>query len=314
MHYRYLARLLSRRTLLYTEMVTTGAILHGDRERFLAYDPTEHPVALQLGGSDPKELAECAKLAEAVGFDEINLNVGCPSDRVQNNAIGACLMAEPRKVAHAIAAMQDATSVPVTVKHRLGINGRESYAELCEFVDTVAATGCRTFIVHARIAILEGLSPKENREIPPLKYDWVQRLKHDFPSLEIIINGGFKTLDACREQLDVLDGVMVGREAYQNPWLLSDVDPLLFGEPAPFTNRHDALRAMLPFIESQLSRGVALNHITRHLLGLFHGCAGGRRFRRHLSEQAHKPGADLQVLLDAMAQVPEEIVTAPEPA
>ncbi|WP_097461059.1 tRNA dihydrouridine(20/20a) synthase DusA [Mangrovitalea sediminis] len=306
MHYRYLARLLSRQCLLYTEMVTTGALLHGDRERFLAHDAIEHPVALQLGGSDPKELAACARFGEAAGFDEINLNVGCPSDRVQNNAIGACLMAEPRKVADAVAAMQDATHVPITVKHRLGINGRESYAELCEFVDTVAATGCRTFIVHARIAILEGLSPKENREIPPLKYDWVHQLKREFPSLEIIINGGFKSLDACREQLDVLDGVMVGREAYQNPWLLAGVDPLLYGEAAPFTSRHDALRAMLPFIEAELSRGVALNHITRHLLGLFHGCAGGRRFRRHLSEQAHKPGADLKVLLDAMALVPED--------
>ncbi|MCH8496833.1 MAG: tRNA dihydrouridine(20/20a) synthase DusA [Marinobacter sp.] len=304
-HYRYFARLLSRHTLLYTEMVTTGALIHGDTARFLRFEEAEHPLALQLGGSDPSELAQCARLAEQHGFDEVNLNVGCPSDRVQNNMIGACLMGHPGLVADCIKAMQDATSLPVTVKHRIGINGRESWDELAHFVDTVAATGCQTFIVHARIAILEGLSPKENREIPPLKYDWVYRLKQAFPQLEIIINGGITTLEDTQAHLALVDGVMVGREAYHNPWLLAGIDPVLFGTAAPVASRHDALRAMFPFIEAELARGVHLGHITRHLLGLFHAQPGGRQFRRHLSENAHKPGADLSVLEAALARVPE---------
>ncbi|HET8848612.1 MAG TPA: tRNA dihydrouridine(20/20a) synthase DusA, partial [Marinobacter sp.] len=228
-HFRYLARILSRRALLYTEMVTTGALIHGDTERFLRHDASEYPLALQLGGSDAGELAHCARLAEQFGFDEVNLNVGCPSDRVQNNMIGACLMGHPQKVADGVAAMIDATALPVTVKHRIGIDGRESWDELCEFIETVAAAGCRTFIVHARIAILEGLSPKENREVPPLKYDWVYRLKQTYPNLEIIINGGIKTLDECHEHLALTDGVMLGREAYHNPWLLAGVDSEFFG-------------------------------------------------------------------------------------
>ncbi|SDX10859.1 tRNA dihydrouridine(20/20a) synthase DusA [Marinobacter mobilis] len=304
-HYRYLARLISRHTLLYTEMVTTGALLHGDTERFLRHDPAEYPLALQLGGSNPEELAQCARLAEQYGFDEVNLNVGCPSDRVQNNMIGACLMGHPQLVAECVAAMMAATTLPVTVKHRIGINGRESWDELCEFIDTVAAAGCRTFIVHARIAILEGLSPKENREIPPLKYDWVYRVKERYPHLEIIINGGIKTLDECEEHLQHTDGVMVGREAYHNPWMLAGVDPRLFGSDTPVSSRHQVLRTMLPYIESELARGVHLGYITRHLLGLFHGCSGGRQFRRYISENAHRRGAGLEVLEHAMSLVPE---------
>ncbi|WP_336366879.1 tRNA dihydrouridine(20/20a) synthase DusA [Marinobacter sp. C2H3] len=304
-HFRYLARILSKRALLYTEMVTSGALIHGDTERFLRHDAFEYPLALQLGGSDAGELAHCARLAEQFGFDEVNLNVGCPSDRVQNNLIGACLMGHPQKVAEGVAAMKEATSLPVTVKHRIGIDGRESWDELCEFIETVAAAGCTTFIVHARIAILDGLSPKENREIPPLKYDWVYALKARYPHLEIIINGGIKTFDECREHLAHTDGVMLGREAYHNPWLLAGVDAAFFGEPAPALSRHDALRALLPFIQSELDRGIYLTHMSRHVMGLFHGQPGGRQFRRHISENAHKPGAGVEVLEQALAKVPE---------
>lgn len=309
-HFRYLARLLSRHALLYTEMITTGALIHGDTARFLRHDPMEYPLALQLGGSDASELAHCAALAEQYGFDEVNLNVGCPSDRVQNNMIGACLMAHPDKVAAGVRAMQQATRLPVTVKHRIGINGRESRDDLHHFVETVAAAGCRTFIVHARIAVLEGLSPKENRDIPPLKYDWVYDLKQTYPDLEILINGGIRTFDECRQHLSHTDGVMVGREAYHNPWLLAGVDPAFFGEPAPFGSRHDALRAMLPFIEAELERGVFLSHISRHLLGLFHGQPGGRQFRRYISENAHRKGAGIDVVRDALERVPEQAAAA----
>jgi tRNA-dihydrouridine synthase A len=303
--YRNLARQLSRHTLLYTEMVTTGALIHGDTERFLRHDPAEYPLALQLGGSNPGELAQCARLAEQFGFSEVNLNVGCPSDRVQNNMIGACLMGHPDRVAEGVQAMRAATSIPVTVKHRIGINGRESWDELCEFIEKVAAAGCKTFIVHARIAILEGLSPKENRDVPPLKYDWVYRLKATYPELEIIINGGIKTFAECHEHLQHTDGVMLGREAYHNPWLLAGVDSEFFGEPGPAQSRHDALQAMYPFIERELNRGVFLGHMSRHLLGLFHGIPGGRQFRRHISENAHKPGAGLEVIQAALEKVAE---------
>ncbi len=308
-HFRYLARQLSRHALLYTEMVTTGALIHGDTARFMRHDPAEYPLALQLGGSDAGELAQCAKLAEQYGFDEVNLNVGCPSDRVQNNMIGACLMGHPDKVAEGVRAMIEATDLPVTVKHRIGIDGRESWDDLCEFIEKVAAAGCKTFIVHARIAILEGLSPKENREVPPLKYDWVYALKQKYPHLEIIINGGIKTFDECHEHIQHTDGVMLGREAYNNPWLLASVDSEFFGAPEATFTRHDALRAMYPFIESELARGVYLTHMSRHLLGLFHGVPGGRQFRRHISENAHKPGAGLEVIQAALEKVRE-----PEPA
>ena len=313
-HFRYLARILSRHALLYTEMVTTGALIHGDTERFLRHDPSEYPLALQLGGSDAKELAHCARLAEQFGFSEVNLNVGCPSDRVQNNMIGACLMAYPDKVAEAVAAMIDATSLPVTVKHRIGIDGRESWEDLCEFIDKVSAAGCTTFIVHARIAILEGLSPKENRDIPPLKYDWVYRLKQKYPHLEIIINGGIKTFDQCHQHLHYTDGVMLGREAYHNPWLLAGVDSEFFGQQATVDSRHNALRQVLPFIQEELDQGVYLSHMTRHLMGLFHGQPGGRQFRRHISENAHRAGAGIEVLESAMARVPEPQTPPPIPA
>lgn len=302
-HFRYLARLLSRHTLLYTEMVTTGALIHGDTDRFLRHDELEYPLALQLGGSDAGELAHCARLAQQYGFDEVNLNVGCPSDRVQNNMIGACLMGHPAKVAEGVSAMIEATELPVTVKHRIGINGRDSWEELCEFVETVAAAGCQTFIVHARIAILEGLSPKENRDIPPLKYDWVYRLKQQYPKLEIIINGGIKTFEECHHHLAHTDGVMLGREAYHNPWMLAGVDPAFFGEAAPVASRQEALRAMFPFIQQELDRGVYLTHITRHIMGLFLGMPGGRQFRRHLSENANKPGSGLEVIEQALAKI-----------
>ena len=301
--YRWFARGLTRHALLYTEMVTTGALIHGDRARFLDYDAEEHPIALQLGGADPAELAECAALAEAWGYDEVNLNVGCPSDRVQNNRIGACLMAEPDTVARAVGAMQANTNLPVTVKHRIGIDGHEQWEDLVHFVTRVAEAGCRTFIVHARIAILQGLSPKENRDVPPLKYEWIQALKARFPELEIIINGGFWDMDAIGEQLQHVDGVMVGRAAYQQPWLLSQVDPLIHGVESPCATRTEVIERLMPYLERRLAEGVPLQAMTRHIMNLFHGCAGGRQFRRHLSENAHRPGADTGVLRDALALV-----------
>ncbi|RTR00486.1 tRNA dihydrouridine(20/20a) synthase DusA [Halomonas nitroreducens] len=308
--YRAFARTLTRRSLLYTEMVTTGAILHGSpRERFLGHDAVEHPLALQLGGSDAGELAECAAIAEAWGYDEVNLNVGCPSDRVQNNLIGACLMAHPHKVAAAVRAMRAAVTIPVTVKCRIGINDQDEDADLARFIDTVADAGCEVFIVHARKAWLEGLSPKENRDVPPLNYPRVHRLKAQHPELHIGINGGLKSLDDCRVQLRHVDSVMVGREAYQNPWLLAGVDERLYGVPGPAASRHAAAQALRPYIASRLEEGARLNHLTRHLLGLFQGCPGGRRFRRHLSENAHRDGAGLAVFDDALGLVP-----APEPA
>ncbi|WP_248730192.1 MULTISPECIES: tRNA dihydrouridine(20/20a) synthase DusA [Halomonadaceae] len=304
--YRVFARTLTRQALLYTEMVTTGAILHGSpRERFLGHDDIEHPLALQLGGSDPSELAECAAIAEAWGYDEVNLNVGCPSDRVQNNLIGACLMGYPEKVAAAVRVMRNAVSIPVTVKCRIGIDEQDEDADLERFISLVADAGCETFIVHARKAWLQGLSPKENRDVPPLNYPRVHRLKASRPELHIGINGGIKTLEECRAQLVHVDSVMVGREAYQNPWLLAQVDEALYGEPGPAHSRHAAAQAFRPHIARRLEEGAKLNHITRHVLGLFQGCPGGRRFRRHLSENAHCDGAGLAVFDDALGMVPE---------
>ncbi|MBB3141255.1 tRNA dihydrouridine(20/20a) synthase DusA [Halomonas organivorans] len=304
--YRAFARTLTRRALLYTEMVTTGAILHGSpRERFLGYDAVEHPLALQLGGSDAGELAECAAIAEQWGYDEVNLNVGCPSDRVQNNLIGACLMAHPEKVAAAVSAMREAVSIPVTVKCRIGIDDQDEDTDLAYFIERVADAGCEVFIVHARKAWLEGLSPKENRDIPPLNYPRVHRLKASRPELHIGINGGIKTLSECQAQLEHVDSVMIGREAYQNPWLLAEVDQRLYGEPGPAANRHAAAEALRPYMARRLDEGAKLNHLTRHLLGLFQGCPGGRKFRRHLSENAHRPGAGLAVFDDALGLVPE---------
>jgi len=303
-HCRYFLRQLSQRALLYTEMVTTGALLHGHAQRFLQHHESEHPLALQLGGSVPAELAACAQLAEAAGYDEVNLNVGCPSDRVQNNMIGACLMGHPSLVADCVKAMRDAVDIEVTVKHRIGINGRDSYAELCDFVGQVRDAGCRSFTVHARIAILEGLSPKQNREVPPLRYDIATQLKQDFPDLEIILNGGIKTLGECHEHLQVFDGVMLGREAYHNPYLLARVDQELFASEAPVISRAQVLRNMRPYIERHLAEGGAMHHITRHVLGLGQGFHGARRFRQLLSVDIHKTSEPL-VLLDQAAALLE---------
>jgi tRNA-dihydrouridine synthase A len=298
---RFFLRQLTRHTLLYTEMITTGALLHRDPARFLDFDTAEHPLALQLGGSEPADLARCVALAETWGYDEVNLNVGCPSDRVQNGRFGACLMAEPDIVADCIAAMHEVGPLPITVKHRIGIDNNDSYDELLTFVDKVSAAGCSTFIVHARKAWLKGLSPKENREVPPLQYPMVHRLKQDFAHLEIVINGGFRTLDEVAEQFDHVDGVMIGREAYQNPWILADADSELFGSPVTQRTRQQVVEAMLPFIEEQLTAGVPLIQITRHMLGLFHGQYGGRAWRRHLSENAHLQAAGVDTLRDALA-------------
>jgi tRNA-dihydrouridine synthase A len=302
-HCRFFWRLLTREALLYTEMVTTGALIHGDRERFLHFNPEEHPVALQLGGSEPADLARCARWAEEWGYDEVNLNCGCPSDRVQSGMFGACLMAHPQLVADCVKAMTDACDLPVTVKHRIGIDDMESFDELAGFVDTVAQGGCSVFIVHARKAWLQGLSPKENREIPPLNYPWVYRLKREFPHLTVVINGGIQTLEECSQHLAQVDGVMVGREAYQNPWMLAEVDSLLYGMDNPARCRDDVIRALLPYVERQLARGVRLNHITRHILGLYQGVPGARKFRRHLSENAYRKEAGIEVLNEAFARV-----------
>ncbi|MCB1824166.1 MAG: tRNA dihydrouridine(20/20a) synthase DusA [Candidatus Competibacteraceae bacterium] len=304
-HYRYFLRLLSRHTLLYTEMVTTGAILRGDRQRLLAHDPTEHPLALQLGGSDPAELARCARIAADWGYDEINLNVGCPSDRVQSGRFGACLMAEPDLVAKCVAAMRAATDRPVTVKTRIGIDERDSYQELADFVHRVAAGGCTVFIVHARKAWLNGLSPKENREIPPLRYAVVHRLKRDFPELTVVLNGGLTTLEQVTEQLRQVDGVMIGRAAYENPYLLAEVDRRFFGSSASPPSRHQVIRALLPYLEERLRAGTPLHCMTRPILGLFQGIPGARAWRRVLSERAWRHGAGVEVVEAALERVAE---------
>ncbi|WP_444891247.1 tRNA dihydrouridine(20/20a) synthase DusA [Microbulbifer sp. DLAB2-AA] len=301
-HCRYMWRLLSKRARLYSEMVTTGAILHGDRQRHLQFDAAEQPVALQLGGSDPRELAECARIAEEWGYAEINLNCGCPSDRVQSGRFGACLMAEPDVVAAGLSAMRDAVSIPVTVKHRIGIDDMEDYPGLTRFVEAQATIGTETFIVHARKAWLQGLSPKENREIPPLNYDMVYQLKKDYPQLQVIINGGINSLEECQQHLQRVDGVMLGRAAYQTPALLSQVDSVLFGENEG-PDAAQVVEQMLPYIERELASGQRLNHITRHMLGLFQGLPGARRFRRHLSENAHKKGAGPEVVEQALSLV-----------
>jgi tRNA-dihydrouridine synthase A len=301
-HCRFFLRQLSRHALLYTEMVTSGALLHGDSARFLRHGEAEYPLALQLGGSVPAELAACAKLAEQAGYDEVNLNVGCPSDRVQNNMIGACLMAHPALVAECVKAMRDAVSIPVTVKHRIGIDGRDSYAELCDFVGQVRETGCQSFTVHARIAILAGLSPKENREVPPLRYEVAAQIKRDFPDLEIVLNGGIKTLEECQTHLQTFDGVMLGREAYHNPYLLAQVDRQLFGSTAPVLSRIEAMQSMRGYIAEHLAEGGTLHHVTRHMLGLGQGFPGARRFRQLLSVDIHKTAEPL-ALFDQAAQL-----------
>jgi len=301
---RYFLRQISRKVLLYTEMVTTGALLHREPARFLDYHPEEHPVALQLGGSKPEDLAKCADLADEWHYDELNLNVGCPSDRVQSGRFGACLMAEPQLVADCVAAMREAADLPVTVKHRIGIDDMDGYEQLTRFVATVARAGCGIFIVHARKAWLQGLSPKENREVPPLQYDVVYRLKRDFPQLQFIINGGFKTLSRIEQQLDHVDGVMIGREAYQNPWVLAQADKRIFDRPNPAQSRRQVAERMLAFVSQQYRQGVPVHRITRHMLGLYQGQPGARAWRRHLSENVHRPEAGPEVLREALYLVP----------
>ncbi|RYV00887.1 tRNA dihydrouridine(20/20a) synthase DusA [Shewanella sp. OPT22] len=299
-HYRYFARLMSKQALLYTEMVTTGAILHGKGD-YLAYNEEEHPLALQLGGSNPIDLAKCAHIATERGYDEINLNVGCPSDRVQNGRFGACLMAEPELVAECVDAMKQVADVPVTVKTRIGIDDQDSYEFLTQFIDVVKDKGCDEFIIHARKAWLSGLSPKENREIPPLDYPRVYQLKKDYPDLHISINGGIKTIEEMQHHLQHLDGVMIGREAYNNPFIISEVDAQLCGMEHRDLTRHQVAEMMLPYIEQHLKQGGRLNHVTRHIIGLFQGIPGSRGWRRHLSENAHKKEAGIEVITQALS-------------
>lgn len=297
-HCRYFHRILTKQTLLYTEMVTTGAILYGKGD-YLAFNEQEQPVSLQLGGSDPIALAKCAKLAEERGYNEINLNVGCPSDRVQNGMFGACLMGKADLVANCIDAMQKEVNIPVTVKTRIGIDNQDSYSFLCEFIEKVMPY-TDTFIVHARKAWLSGLSPKENREVPPLDYERVYQLKRDYPQLTIALNGGIKTIEEIKHHLNYVDGVMVGREAYQNPMLLTQIDQQIFGDDKPIIDPIVAIQTLYPYIETQLSQGGQLNHIMRHTLGIFNGRKGAKQWRRYLSENAHKPGAGIEVVEHAL--------------
>ncbi|WP_081298096.1 tRNA dihydrouridine(20/20a) synthase DusA [Gilliamella apicola] len=297
-HCRYFHRILTKKALLYTEMVTTGAILFGKGD-YLAFNNEEHPLSLQLGGSDPNALAQCAKLAQERGYDEINLNVGCPSDRVQNGMFGACLMGNPNLIADCIAQMQDQVDIPVTVKTRIGIDDCDSYTFLCQFIEKVMPY-TKTFIVHARKAWLSGLSPKENREVPSLDYERVYKLKQDYPNLTIAINGGIKTIDEIKCHLQHVDGVMVGREAYQNPLLLTEIDTQIFGTNAPVIDPLSAIQALYPYIQQQLMQGAQLNHIMRHTLGIFNGRKGARQWRRYLSENAHKKGAGVEVVEQAL--------------
>ena len=302
-HCRSFHRVLTRRARLYTEMITTGAVLRGDRARLLAFDPAEHPIAVQLGGSDPRALAQSARICADMGYDEINLNVGCPSDRVQEGRFGACLMAEPRLVGDCVTAMKAAVRIPVTVKCRIGIDQQDPEESLDTLTCIVVAAGVDALIVHARKAWLDGLSPRENRDIPPLDYDSVYRLKRAYPSLPISINGGIASVEDAVRHLDHLDGVMMGRAAYQEPWRLLAIDPTIYGQSAPHASPRAALEAYFPYVERELARGVRLHSITRHILGIFHGVPGARAFRRHLAINAVKPGADIAVLREALNQV-----------
>ncbi|MBS7739262.1 MULTISPECIES: tRNA dihydrouridine(20/20a) synthase DusA [unclassified Chelatococcus] len=308
-HCRFFHRILTRRALLYTEMVTTGAVIHGDRKRLIGFSPEEHPVALQLGGSDPVELAAAARIGADFGYDEINLNVGCPSDRVQNGRFGACLMREPSLVADCVAAMKAAVAIPVTVKCRIGVDDQDPEEALCTLTRGLVAVGVDGLVVHARKAWLQGLSPKENREIPPLDYGRVHRLKRSWPDLPIALNGGLADVEAGLAAIggeDIkLDGMMLGRAAYQNPEILMAVDPLLYGEPAPVSSAEEAIDAFIPYVEARLAEGYRLNQMTRHLLGLFPGRPGARLYRRHLATEAVKPGAGVDVLRAAVAHVTE---------
>lgn len=303
-HQRFFLRLMSKHALLYTEMVTTGALIHGDRKRYLKFSKEEHPVALQLGGSDPKAMALCAKMAEDEGYDEVNINVGCPSDRVQNGAFGACLMAEPELVAENVSAMKSVVSIPVTVKNRIAIDEMNENECLPKFLDIVSEAGCETFIVHARKAWLKGLSPKQNRDIPPLNYELVYQMKREFPHLEIIINGGIKTHEQCAQHLDQVDGVMVGREAYHNPYIMNEVDHRYYGvNIADQKTDTEILGQYIEYMQQQIEQGVYLKQMSRHLLGLFTGQPGAKAWRRHISENAHKEGTSTEVIQQALSYI-----------
>jgi len=302
-HCRYFLRLISRRARLYTEMITSGALAHGDVPHHLDFDPAEHPVGLQLGGSDPAMLAACARLGARWGYDEINLNCGCPSERVQTGSFGACLMGEPAIVADCVKAMRDAVTIPVTVKHRIGLDDGDDYGFVRDFVGVVAAAGCEVFIVHARNAVLKGLTPKENREVPPLRYEVVHRLKRDFPALTFVLNGGLSDWDAIEHELAYVDGVMLGRVVYHDPYFLAQADWRAFGDDTPARSRADVLRALMPYTEEQLARGVTMRAIARHVLGLYHGRSGGRRFRQILSDSAKLRDAGPELFEEALAAV-----------
>ena len=303
-HFRYLLRLVSKNIWLYSEMVTTGAILHGNNlQRFMAFSEEEYPLTLQLGGSVPEELAQCCQLAENYGYNEVNLNVGCPSDRVQSGRFGACLMATPELVAECIAAMIESVDIPISIKTRIGIDREDHYEQLQSLVEMVSATGCRYFTIHARKAWLEGLSPKENRDIPPLRYDFVYQLKKDFPELHISINGGIKTLSDMAEHLTHVDGVMIGREAYHNTYLMAQVDKLFYQSDQAIPTRKEIINAYADYIEQQMSQGVPLMQLTRHVLGLMHSCPGSKGFRRLISENAYKEGFGAELLIQAAAEV-----------
>jgi tRNA-dihydrouridine synthase A len=303
-HYRYFMRQITRRTLLYTEMVTSQAIMHGDKEHLLGFSEEEKPLSLQVGGDNPADLAECARIAEDMGYDEINLNVGCPSSRVQSGNFGACLMAQPQQVADCVAAMIDATKIPVTVKHRIGVDDLDSYEEMVNFVNVVSGAGCDRFTVHARKAWLQGLSPKENRDVPPLRYDDVHRLKQDFPHLFIEINGGFKTLVQVEQHLQSVDAVMIGRAAYDNPYLFATVDKEFYTEESQFFNRHEVVENMYDYIDKWTSKGLKLNKITRHMLQLFAGKPGSRAWKQHITENSCRFGVGSEVVREALAKVP----------
>jgi tRNA-dihydrouridine synthase A len=299
-HCRFFLRLISQHAVLYTEMLTTGAILHGDTERFLGMNAAEHPVALQLGGSNPEDLAAACKLAEKYAYAEINLNCGCPSDRVQSGMFGAVMMKNAAVTAKCVSAMREATDLPVTVKHRIGVDDYDSYDFLCQFVGTLSEAGCNTFLVHARKAWLKGLSPKQNREVPELNYDRVYQLKRDFPGSDIIINGGITTLEQSIRHLNRLDGVMMGREAYTNPYILATVDQEIYGDNHPIKSRIEIAEQFFNYIDNEMIKGTKLHAMTRHILGLFHGMPGARQFRRHISENAYKPSATIDVLTTAL--------------
>ncbi len=303
-HDRYFLRLIAPHVLLYTEMVTVNALIHGDSDRFLAFDSLEHPLALQLGGSDPKKLEYCAKLGAEYGYDEINLNVGCPSDRVKSGQFGACLMLNPSLVAECVSAMCEAVLIPVTVKCRIGVDHQDSYEALHHFISTIANAGCQTFIIHARKAWLNGLSPKQNREIPPLRYDVVKQIKQDFPELTIIVNGGIKSCDEITELLHSVDGVMIGREAYSNPFFLAEIEKKFFSSvDVDMDARHAIIEKFIPYVERQLENKIRLTNITRHILGLYQGQVGARIWRRYISERAHQSGAGIEILTEALKHV-----------